>query len=121
MSLFDASLLRINQKRALYRPRGKPRIQKKLFRNWNPKLGFDPAIKEIATSMLDRVSPGILQMLAQESGGNPLYAIEYARLLREEKENPVPKAEESRGLMKPRSVYDVILRRLSRLKPENVV
>jgi class 3 adenylate cyclase/tetratricopeptide (TPR) repeat protein len=85
-------------------------------------LRLDKAfIKEIATSVLGRSPRIVLESLAKESEGNPLFAIEYARLLKEEKGGLGPRREHNtnEGSLKiPQSVYDVILRRLTRLTHE---
>jgi class 3 adenylate cyclase/tetratricopeptide (TPR) repeat protein len=77
----------------------------------------DGYLREIGASVLGPASAGVLDLLTNESEGNPLYAVEYARLLKEESPGQAGIGD-SASTQIPGSVYDLILRRLAHLKPE---
>lgn len=72
-------------------------------------------VKEIASSILGSDSGKELDTLVSESEGNPFYAIEYARLLKEETSKQ-PQMKTSGLTRIPVSIHDVIIRRLNRLQ-----
>lgn len=79
-------------------------------------------VRDIAESMLDgKVSQELVDRLGQESLGNPLFVVEFLRMLSEEKSlikenNQWQLSVDKLGI--PSKVKDIIVRRIDSLKPE---